>query len=288
MKYLYLLLFASLLLSSSCKEDKKDKIAHLVTEWQGKEIVFPQDMVFTRYAKDTMEQAISNTPYKILVYVDSIGCTSCKLQLPRWKELIAYTDSMFNQKVSYLFFFHAKDYKEIRYLLKRDMFDFPVCLDKEDQLNKLNQFPADITFQTFLLDSDNKVSVIGNPIHNLAVKDLYLQQLAGKDVSTPQSIKTTAEVVTPEINLGTFGLSETKKAKFTIKNSGNNPLVILDVSTTCGCAVATFDKQPAKTGETLQVNVEITPKDTGSFDETITVKCNTQQFIKLKIKGQTQ
>ena len=41
----------------------------------------------------------------------------------------------------------------------------PVCIDIDDQLNKLNKFPADITFQTFLLDKDNKVAVLGNPVH---------------------------------------------------------------------------------------------------------------------------
>ena len=76
---------------------------------------------------------------------------------------------------------HPKDAKEIRYLLKRDAFDRPVCIDIDDRLNKLNKFPADITFQTFLLDKDNKVTVLGNPVHNTAVKDLYLKQITGKD-----------------------------------------------------------------------------------------------------------
>ena len=39
-------------------------------------------------------------------------------------------------------------------------------------MNNLNKFPADITFQTFLLDKNNKVVVLGNPIHNIAVNDL--------------------------------------------------------------------------------------------------------------------
>ena len=45
-------------LLTSCKEDKKDQFARLVQEWQGKEIVFPQDMAFTRFVT---EQAVSYT-----------------------------------------------------------------------------------------------------------------------------------------------------------------------------------------------------------------------------------
>lgn len=286
MKHLNLLLVLFSILLFSCKENKKDQIAQLVAEWQGKEILFPEKVVFTRFAIDTTDFEIPQSEYKILIYVDSIGCTSCKLQLQKWKELITYTDSVTDGKISFLFFFHPKDLKEVSYLLKRDRFDRPICIDMEDQLNKLNKFPADMTFQTFLLDKNNKVAVLGNPIHNLAVKDLYIKQITGKENPTAKMIKTTALAEQSEMDLGTFSQSETKKVTFTIKNTGDNPLVILDISTTCGCAVATFDKQPAKPGETLQVAVEMTPKDTGFFDETLSVKCNTSQPVKLKIKGQ--
>lgn len=286
MKYLNLLLLATLLLSSSCKEDKKDKIAHLVTEWQGKEIIFPKEITFTQYVTDTIDYQIAASDYKVLVYVDSIGCTSCKLQLTKWKSLIAHTDSITGGKIPFLFFIHSKDYKEIRYLLKRDRFDLPVCIDKDDVLNTLNQFPTDITFQTFLLNKDNKIVVIGNPIHNLAVKELYLKQITGVETTFPKLAKTTVEVAHANINLGSFDKSETKKAIFVLKNKGNNPLVILDASTTCGCATPLFDKHPANQGDSLRVTVEMTPKDSGFFSETITVKCNTEQSVKLVIKGQ--
>lgn len=273
MKYLYLLLFASLLLSSSCKEDKKDRIAHLVTEWQGKEIVFPQDMVFTRYAKDTVEQAISNTSYKILVYVDSIGCTSCKLQLPRWKELIAYTDSMSNQQVSYLFFFHAKDYKEICYLLKRDGFDYPVCLDNKDQLNKLNQFPADITFQTFLLDSDNKVIAIGNPIHNLAVKDLYLEQIQGQ---LNEHLIVCTQLITDslEYDLGLVSAGEIKEQTISLQNTGNYNFYIKGITTSCECTETFYDWKEIPQRESKTVTVRYKGEQLGDFLRTITIYGN--------------
>lgn len=225
--------------------------------------------------------------YKVLVFVDSLGCTSCKLQLNKWKELIIETDSLTGGTVPFLFFFQSSDEKELYYLLKRDRFDLPVCIDREDRLNKLNGFPSDMTFQTFLLDKDNRVVALGNPVHNLAVKDLYRKQITGNLPSTSnQPIRTTAEAEQTEINLGVFKKTESKTAVFTIKNSGSKPLVIVDTATTCGCASPTFDKHPAQPGETLQVKVNYTPKDTGFFDETITVKCNTESWIKLKIRGQ--
>ena len=84
--------------------------------------------------------------------------------------------------------------KKYAILLKRDGFDRPICIDLDDRLNKLNKFPADMTFQTFLLDKNNKVTVLGNPVHNTAVKDLYLKQITGKDTPNKNIPKTTAEV----------------------------------------------------------------------------------------------
>ena len=43
MKQLLYILFLLFLLAA-CRENKKDQFARLVQEWQGKEIVFPQDM----------------------------------------------------------------------------------------------------------------------------------------------------------------------------------------------------------------------------------------------------
>jgi hypothetical protein len=61
--------------------------------------------------------------------------------------------------------------------------------------------------------------------------------------------------------------------------------VIYDVAVTCGCAVVSYDKHPAAAGERLEVRVNMTPKDSGFFSETITVKCNAQEYIKLIIRG---
>lgn len=288
MKYLYLIL-TILTITTSCKENDKKHITRLVEEWQGKEVQFPQGMTFTRFVTDTIpDYRIPQSDYKVLIYVDSIGCTSCKLQLHKWKELIAYVDSTTNGNVPFLFVFQSKDDKELRYILKRDNFDRPICIDRDSRLDKLNHFPADITFQTFLLDRDNKITVIGNPVHNLQVKDLYLKQLTGKASLTAGMMKTTAEAVNAEINFGTFPKSEVKSATFEIKNTGDTPLIIVDVSTTCGCTAAKYPREPVEPGGILQVGVTMTPKDAGFFDETVTIKCNTNQPVKVKIRGTVQ
>lgn len=287
--YLYILLIATTFFSCHNEQkEKENKIAHLVSEWQGKQIQFPENLTFTRYLKDTTDFQIPQSEYKVLIYVDSTGCTSCKLQLHKWKELIEYTDSVTQGKVPFLFFFHPKNKIEIQYLLRGNEFNLPVCIDLKNKLNQLNHFKTDTMLQVFLLDKNNKVIVSGNPIHDTTTKELFLRQITDEEHSTKTILKTTIQVTPTEINFGTFEKSEIKSSNIEIKNTGDNPLVIVDVITTCGCTAAIYDKRAANPGETLRVRIKMTPKDTGFFSETVTVKCNTIKPIKIKIKGQAQ
>lgn len=285
MKPLDLIILLLTIFLSACQDKQKEIITLLVKEWQGKQILFPENMVFTRFASDTTNFVIPTSDYKVLVFVDSIGCTSCKLQLSRWKEFIRYTDSISQKNIPFLFFFQFDDQWEIHSLLIRENFDKPICLDRSDSLNQLNHFPKDIRFQVFLLDKNNKVVVIGNPVHNPNVKELYLEEIGRKQPVAP--IQTTVKVEKESLLLETIPLGKSKDTLFTLVNTGDQPLVIIDVTTTCGCAQTLFDKHPVQPGESLHIKVGVTPENKGLFDETITVKCNTNQLIKLNVRGNT-
>lgn len=160
----------------ACTDSNKENITRLVTEWQGREIVLPDSAIFTIQGKDTVDVDL-DSKYKILVYVDSAGCTSCRLQLHKWKEFIAEVDTAGHGSVQFLFYLTPKNVKEARYITRRDDFTYPMCIDPENKINAHNHFPTEDMFHTFLLDADNKVQVIGNPIHNSAVRELYLKTI---------------------------------------------------------------------------------------------------------------
>lgn len=54
-------------------------------EWKGREILYPNDMHFFMQGRDTLN-ADSICMYKIITYIDSIGCMSCKLGLSQWQD----------------------------------------------------------------------------------------------------------------------------------------------------------------------------------------------------------
>lgn len=275
----------------SCKKQKQDtELLQLVKEWHGKEIRFPENAIFTLYGKDTVDYVIPQSSYKVLVYTDSAGCIDCKLQLQKWQELIEYTNSISNGEIPFLFFFHPKDYKELCQLFKRDLFDMPTCIDFNGELNKLNNFPLLPQFHTLLLDKDNKVSVIGNPVHSTDIRDLYIKQISEKydTVNEKEDRTTFAELNPVKADLGTIKTGETKKQLFELKNTGDKPLVIINTSTTCSCASVKFEKKPIKPNETTVVEVTMKPTNSGFFNEIIMLKCNTTYPVKLRIRGRAE
>lgn len=291
MKTLSLPILLILLASLSCGKQKSDsELLPIVKEWYGKEIKFPDRPVFTLYGKDTVDYSIPQSPYKVLVYVDSAGCIDCTLQLQKWQELIQYTHSISNGEIPFLFFFYPKDYNELCQIFKRDLFDTPVCIDFKGELNKLNNFPSLPQFHTLLLDKDNKVVVIGNPVHSMDIRSLYIKQLSETyDTASEKEDNNTVGEVTPiKADLGTIKVGETKKQLFELKNTGDKPLVIITTSTTCSCASVEFEKKPILPNETTVVEVTMKPKDAGFFNEIIMLKCNTENPVKLRIRGKAE
>ena len=114
---LYFILGISCSLLYACQNQYEKRDVQMVQEWHGKTIEFPTDCIFTRYAIDTIDYQMPQSSYKVLVYVDSIGCVSCKLQLPKWKKFIKTVDSISNKGVPFIFFFNTKYDKEIYYIL---------------------------------------------------------------------------------------------------------------------------------------------------------------------------
>ena len=271
---------------ASCQESREEAMLRLVNEWNGKEIKFPARSVFTIQGKDTVKLEFSNVDYKVVTYIDSVGCTSCKLQLSRWKKLVEEVDSLTNGRVPFLFYFHPKDRKELRYLTRRDDFTYPVCFDERDELNRLNQFPTDMTFQTFLLDKDNKVVAMGNPVHNPKVKELYLDLITGGRSSNSSGQITQVSVDQTELDFGNFPKEEKQERSFVLTNTGKGLLVIQDIVTSCGCTKVEYSKEPIRPGTTLELKVIYEAEKAEHFNKTVTVYCNTKDSpLRLTVKG---
>lgn len=74
---------------------------------------------------------------------------------------------------------------------------------------------------------------------------------------------------------------------FAFTNTGDAPLVIIDVTTNCGCTVAKYPQAPIMAGESGTITITFDPKgNPGEFAKEIVVKSNAKKKkTRLHIKG---
>lgn len=91
---------------------------------------------------------------------------------------------------------------------------------------------------------------------------------------------------TEVINYGTVIQNSDGHRVFTFTNTGNAPLLITKVKTSCGCTVPSYSKAPILPGEKGELKIKYDTKRLGAFTKTVTVTSNAEGGNKiLKIKG---
>jgi hypothetical protein len=88
------------------------------------------------------------------------------------------------------------------------------------------------------------------------------------------------------VDYGTITQNSDGTRLFTFTNTGDAPLLITNVKTSCGCTVPSYSKSAILPGETGELNIKYDTKRLGAFTKTVTVTSNSEGGKKiLKIKG---
>ena len=173
----YLLLFVFAFCLTACKDPKKEQISEAVHAFIGKQLVVPVDSLRARImGKDTVCTDMLAPQTKILVYVDSSGCSPCKMELAAWSLRLQEMEKE-NISVPLVFIVHSHDYSALEKSLKNSFFEYPVFYDRHNMADSLNRFPKQDRYKTFLLDKENRVVLVGSPANNDKLWELYKQQI---------------------------------------------------------------------------------------------------------------
>ena len=280
-----------LLLLIGCKKDEsRQEAKQIIKEWVGKRIEFPKGIPCTVVGKEVASsqyQSLFDSDYKVLLFVDSAGCSDCRMRLFEWRHLIQEADSLFNGKLKFLFYFQPKKStpKELENIIRRNRFEYPVFVDVDNSLDSLNHFSTHVEYQCFLLNKNNEVLLVGNPLLNRPVWTLFKKQISEKE-EMESSDKTTVELNTLVHDLGKIKTKSTYKMSFVVKNTGSQPLVLYNVDASCGCTLVDWEKQPIKPGNSTEIDVKFTMDNTGYFNKTLEVFGNMEPSpLLLKITG---
>ena len=115
-----------------------------------------------------------STEYRLVFYIDSIGCTDCWINSLAENEFQARQDSLFKD-IQLLYIINVDSLREqqVLNLLYRYRIEGNIIIDTQKSLIHNNpHFPTNPLFHTFLLNSTDSVVLVGNPFVNERIKGL--------------------------------------------------------------------------------------------------------------------
>ena len=99
---------------------------------------------------------------------------------------------------------------------------------------------------------------------------------------------TTVQIIDSSYDFGKATEGEIVEYNYRFKNTGTKPLVVTNVSASCGCTVPEKPEQPIKPGETGYIKVKFNSEHrVGKAHKTITVSSNAEPaFPELLLTGE--
>lgn len=77
--------------------------------------------------------------------------------------------------------------------------------------------------------------------------------------------------------------------EFEFKNTGNKPLILTNVKSSCGCTIPSWPRDPFEPGEKGKIKVKYNTRIKGKFSKSIVVYSNAENSREvLRIKGQVK
>lgn len=181
MKNVSIVVFAIYLLFGCNVNNKPSKVAATLEGMIGEEVILPLDSFLCYQGlkeKETVNRHLSE--YKLVVYMDLISCMSCGLKtMHEWDVYVELSDSL--EGVFDILFIVSPKHNElglVKIKVLSENFKYPVFIDDKNIFSKINPcIPSEEQFHVFLLDKDNRIILVGNPlksnkIHNLLIKSM--------------------------------------------------------------------------------------------------------------------
>ena len=178
----YIIFILLLLAICSCKEQAiKKEISRII----GTKVEIPEGLQAMLYGKDTIVD-FSNSDIKMVVLYKDMLCSVCQLsQMEEWVDFldIAYASGNAFQ-ILFIFSPLEDDIPKLYREMRISTFPYPIILDYNKSFISDNpEYPRDINYNIVLINSENRIIAVGNPLYNEQLKNLYISLIA-KSVKT--------------------------------------------------------------------------------------------------------
>ena len=119
----------------------------------------------------------------MVVFVDSTQCSTCLISsFDQWNTIINLTETKYNLNFIFIVNPTKKALGKTKIAVKHSLIKAPINIDSAGVFIKENpQIPSDPRFHTFLLDENDNVILVGNPLQSKEIFNMLIQILEAKN-----------------------------------------------------------------------------------------------------------
>ena len=175
-KIAIIILIGIMFLVTSCN-NRKERIEMQVHNLYSNTINLPYSDMDTLVIDSV--NLIKGTKYQLLVYLDSTECTPCYASHHEEWEYILNECRKYEPSIALSIIIDSKNVSDnIKRKFVESTVKKSIYIDANGAFRKINPvFPESNIMHVILLDKDNKVVLVGNPLNNKKIEELLYQKL---------------------------------------------------------------------------------------------------------------
>ena len=129
----------------------------------------------------------SISKYKLVVFTDSTECSPCNIsRITDWKDVAQdiFKDCYSDAKLLFIISPSRRKMQEIRQIVEESSMDWPIYLDTAYVFQKVNiQIPDNRLFHVFLLNENDEILCVGNPLYNEKIRRIYKTVIKERNIN---------------------------------------------------------------------------------------------------------
>lgn len=181
-KYMWLL--SLYILMCSCQN--RDVMRMCIADMMSQKVQIPYDsMIYVSFknekAKPTYWEDVQKCKYRYIMYVSKERCSTCMIgNLASWNEMLGLSRQ---DKLQIIFIISStKDKVEgLRNAFYKSGLEYPIIIDTSNIFARHNpHIPKNHIYHTFLLDSNDSIMLVGDPINNGNIH-IQMNKIVGED-----------------------------------------------------------------------------------------------------------
>jgi len=169
---LYILIISAFSMFSSCIE--RGQFQNELKKIMSTPMILPLDSF---ECINTNNSNTKTSPLKLVIYADSIECTSCRIrQMALWYPQLLKVKAKHRNVLDVLFIFSVNSYQKELIIteLEKIQWDFTTYFDNLKLFERSNMhLTKNEKLHTFLVDSSGNVLMVGNPFENKEVNKIF-------------------------------------------------------------------------------------------------------------------